>query len=140
MTPFPHDLISPDHTYSNKRGGDSGQGESDEDRRHCSSDSSEEGEEEVPPANREVLRWKRGRVLGKGAFGKVCEGLMDNAKLIAVKEIELDMDTTREKAELVRVRWRWEGGGEDRGGIWVKLLQSRYLMYCLYISCTCTFW
>ena len=111
MTPFPHDLISPDHTYSSKRGGDSGQGESDEDRRHCSSDSSEEGEEEVPPANREVLRWKRGRVLGKGAFGKVCEGLMDNAKLIAVKEIELDMDTTREKAELVRVRWRWEGRG-----------------------------
>ena len=37
------------------------------------------------------LQWKRGRLLGKGAFGKVWEGLLDSAKMIAVKEVELDI-------------------------------------------------
>ena len=37
------------------------------------------------------LQWKRGRLLGKGAFGKVWEGLLDSAQMIAVKEVELDI-------------------------------------------------
>ena len=49
---------------------------------------------------RESLRWKRGRLLGKGAYGKVWEGLLDSAKLIAVKEVELDFDNL-EKAQSV---------------------------------------
>ena len=53
----------------------------------------------LPP--QESLRWKRGRILGKGAYGKVWEGLMDSAKLIAVKEVELDY-TSIEKARSVR--------------------------------------
>ena len=48
------------------------------------------------------MRWKRGRLLGKGAYGKVWEGLMDSAKLIAVKEVELDPECP-EKAQSVRV-------------------------------------
>lgn len=44
------------------------------------------------------MRWKRGRLLGKGAYGKVWEGLMDSAKLIAVKEVELDPECP-EKAQ-----------------------------------------
>ena len=37
------------------------------------------------------LQWKRGKLLGKGAFGKVWEGLLDSAQMIAVKEVELDI-------------------------------------------------
>ena len=44
-------------------------------------------------AGRESLKWKRGRLLGKGAYGKVWEGLMDSAKMIAVKEVELDVES-----------------------------------------------
>ena len=51
---------------------------------------------------RESLRWKRGRLLGKGAYGKVWEGLLDSAKLIAVKEVELDFDNLK-KAQSVSV-------------------------------------
>ena len=98
-TPFPHLLISPDHT-PNKKGADSGQGESDEERQR-SSGSSNDSEVEDIPADREVLKWKRGRVLGRGAFGKVWEGLLDSAKLIAVKEMELDIDSA-DKAQTVK--------------------------------------
>lgn len=91
-------MLSPDHHNPNKRGGaDSGQGESDDERVRCDSDS----EVEEIPANREVLRWKRGRVIGKGAFGRVCEGLMENAKLIAVKEIDLEINSSRDKVQVV---------------------------------------
>lgn len=48
----------------------------------------------------ESLHWKRGRLLGKGAYGKVWEGLLDSAKLIAVKEVELDF-VNLEKAQSV---------------------------------------
>lgn len=51
---------------------------------------------------RESLRWKRGRIIGKGAYGKVWEGLMDSGKIIAVKEVELDY-TSIEKAQSVSV-------------------------------------
>ena len=47
-----------------------------------------------------MLKWKRGRLLGKGAYGKVWEGLMDSAKMIAVKEVELDCESA-ERAQAV---------------------------------------
>ena len=101
QTPFPYNLFSPiDHNLPYKKNADSGQGESEEEKQH-SSTSDEETDEELP-VDREILRWKRGRVLGRGAFGKVCEGLMDNAKLIAVKEIEL-VDMRSDKTQLVRI-------------------------------------
>ena len=77
-------------------GTDSGQGESDEDKERDSS-SDTDGEH---PGDREVLKWKKGKLLGKGAFGKVWEGLLDSAKLIAVKEVELDI-TSHDKAQAV---------------------------------------
>ena len=47
------------------------------------------------------LQWKRGKLLGKGAFGKVWEGLLDSAQMIAVKEVELDI--VGQKAQSVSV-------------------------------------
>ncbi len=99
QTPFPHNLFSIDHNSTKRNIEDSGQGESDEDKRQSTSDENSDIEE--VPIDREVLRWKRGRILGRGAFGKVCEGLMDNAKLIAVKEIEL-YDGNSDKTKTVR--------------------------------------
>ena len=99
QTPFPHNLFSIDHNSTKRNIEDSGQGESDEDKRQSTSDENSDIEE--VPIDREVLKWKRGRILGRGAFGKVCEGLMDNAKLIAVKEIEL-YDGNSDKTKTVR--------------------------------------
>lgn len=97
-TPFPHNLIF-DSSPFKKGAGDSGQGESEDEQKQVLNSSESESEE--VPIDRGVLKWKRGRILGKGAFGKVCEGLMDNAKLIAVKEIELDINSSRDKVQLV---------------------------------------
>ena len=107
-TPFPRHLLSPDdRPGSKKQGIDSGHDEASE----------SSSEEEDPMEEREELKWKKGRLLGKGAFGKVSkecrievsdlhsvfkvwEGLMDSAKLIAVKEVDLDVET-EERAEAV---------------------------------------
>lgn len=99
-TPFPHHLLS-DSSPLKKPAGDSGQGESEDDQRQQRVLYSSESESEEVSIDQGVLKWKRGRVLGKGAFGKVWEGLMDNAKLIAVKEIELDINSSRDKVQSV---------------------------------------
>ena len=79
-------------------GADSGHGEStDEDKNETSSGSEDDSSQLV---DREALKWKRGRLLGKGAYGKVWEGLLDSAKMIAVKEVELDMES-QERAQSV---------------------------------------
>lgn len=65
-TPFPSHLLSPDNKTG--KGTDSGHGESDEDRAIHSSSSESDDIEDV-----EELKWKRGRLLGKGAFGKVTD-------------------------------------------------------------------
>ena len=89
QSPFPF-VRAPD-PGNRKLGTDSGHGESsDEDR---GSGSSSGNGSDVELAGRESLKWKRGRLLGKGAYGKVWEGLMDSAKMIAVKEVELDVDS-----------------------------------------------
>lgn len=49
------------------------------------------------------LKWKRGRLLGKGAYGKVWEGLLSSARMIAVKEVELDTDSL-ERAQSVSLK------------------------------------
>ena len=54
----------------------------------------------LPLPHSGMLKWKRGRLLGKGAYGKVWEGLMDSAKMIAVKEVELDCESV-ERAQAV---------------------------------------
>ena len=67
---FPRHLLSPDSSSTRKvLGNDSGRG-SDEDKGDPSS--SDESENEDNPDGKEVLKWKRGRLIGKGAFGKVC--------------------------------------------------------------------
>lgn len=58
-------------------------------REPSSGESGEEGE----GGKDGCLRWKRGRLLGKGAYGKVWEGLLSSARMIAVKEVELDTDS-----------------------------------------------
>lgn len=73
---LPRHLLSPDPSSARKvLGNDSGRG-SDEDKRDPSS--SDESENEDNPGGKEVLKWKRGRLIGKGAFGKVCLILMLN--------------------------------------------------------------
>ena len=47
-----------------------------------------------------MLKWKKGKLLGKGAYGKVWEGLLDSTRMIAVKEVELDVES-QERAEAV---------------------------------------
>lgn len=79
-------------------GSDSGQGGStDEERVDTSSASSASSASETEPlvVDTHCLKWKKGRLLGKGAYGKVWEGLLDSAKLIAVKEVELDITGQR---------------------------------------------
>ncbi|KAL8569123.1 hypothetical protein ACOMHN_055039 [Nucella lapillus] len=46
----------------------------------------------------ETIQWKKGNVLGKGAFGTVWCGLTNEGELIAVKQIELNT-ADRQKAE-----------------------------------------
>ena len=102
LTPIPH-VQAPDPA-SRKFGADSGHGEStDEDRDGESSGGSGSEGEELHGEEEEdnCLKWKRGRLLGKGAYGKVWEGLMNSAKMIAVKEVELDNESA-ERAQSVR--------------------------------------
>lgn len=71
---------------------DSGQGEStDEEKAETSSVSSASDTEQQVAVDVHCLKWKKGRLLGKGAYGKVWEGLLDSAQMIAVKEVELDI-------------------------------------------------
>lgn len=101
LTPLPH-VQAPDPA-NRKFGADSGHGEStDEDRDgESSGGSGNEGEElHADEQADNCLKWKRGRLLGKGAYGKVWEGLMNSAKMIAVKEVELDSDSA-ERAQSV---------------------------------------
>ena len=90
QTPVP--FVRPPDPANRKVGTDSGHGEStDEERGDGNSSSCSSSDVEL--ASKESLKWKRGRILGKGAYGKVWEGLMDSAKMIAVKEVELDVDS-----------------------------------------------
>ena len=100
-----------------KPGVDSGHGESDDEQ--VVSEGSEG--EALQVADKEVLKWKRGRLLGRGAYGKVWEGLMDSAKMVAVKEVELDSDPDRAQAVSLDATALWGGTqrvknvGEHRG-------------------------
>ena len=118
QTPLP-DILSPD--YNNKSlagvaptaaasipargggggGGGGGRGSSsdlDPGKELSSGESGEEGGE----TRESCFKWKRGRLLGKGAYGKVWEGLLSSAKMIAVKEVGLDTESL-ERAQSVCV-------------------------------------
>lgn len=69
--------------------GDSGHGDSDAERER-----NEEGEE-----YEDLIRWRRGHLLGQGAFGRVWLGLTLMGELIAVKQVSLHSDVG--KAERV---------------------------------------
>ena len=79
--------------------GDSGQGESDSDKHGEESDDSCDNRV-IDPDLDLVIKWKKGKLLGRGAFGRVWEGLMDSTRMIAIKEVELDTES-QEKAEIV---------------------------------------
>ena len=85
---------SPPEEALRRAGPDSGHGESSGEEEEGGASGSCEGEE-VPE-----LRWKRGRLLGKGAYGRVWEGLLDSAKMIAVKEVELDYERREHAASV----------------------------------------
>lgn len=106
QTPLPS-VLSPD--FKNRvlggpnpcsRKGSSGGNSSDSDpgKELSSGESGEEGGESKDGC----LKWKRGKLLGKGAYGKVWEGLLSSARMIAVKEVELDTDSL-ERAQSVSV-------------------------------------
>ena len=130
LTPLPH-VQAPDPA-SRKFGADSGHGESsDEDRDGESSDGSgSEGEElqEQDQQEDNCLKWKRGRLLGKGAYGKVWEGLMNSAKMIAVKEVELDNESA-ERAQSVSLFIQQSCQGYAQ--------KFRRLIFCNQSQCEC---
>ena len=52
----------------------------------------------------DVIQWKRGHVLGRGAYGTVYCGLTNQGALIAVKQIELNVtDMNRAEAEYEKI-------------------------------------
>ena len=111
LTPLPS-VLSPDYKHRNQVVGGGGGGgggapsggggaRSDSDPDHGRDPSSgESGGEGAGEAKDGCLKWKRGRLLGKGAYGKVWEGLLSSARMIAVKEVELDTDS-HERAQAV---------------------------------------
>ena len=53
----------------------------------------------------ETIQWKKGNMLGKGAFGTVWCGLTNAGELIAVKQIELNMNhMERAEAEYEKIQ------------------------------------
>ena len=53
----------------------------------------------------DVIQWKRGNMLGKGAYGIVWCGLTNVGELIAVKQIELNVtDMERAEAEYEKIQ------------------------------------
>ena len=102
MTPLPT-VLSPD--FNNKplpppsAGGSCSDSNLDSGREPSSGESGGEGEGQGQGKDG-CLKWKRGRLLGKGAYGKVWEGLLSSARMIAVKEVELDTDSL-ERAQSV---------------------------------------
>jgi hypothetical protein len=52
------------------------------------------------------FRWKRGNLIGKGAFGSVYQAMLSTGVIIAVKQIEMEdgMDPTRARKEYDNVR------------------------------------
>lgn len=79
---------------------DSGQGESDSDKQSYDESDDSTDNQVIDTDVDQILRWKKGKLLGKGAYGRVWEGLTDSTRMIAVKEVELDSDC-QEKAESV---------------------------------------
>lgn len=79
---------------------DSGQGESDSDKQSYDESDDSTDNQAIDTDEDQVLLWKKGKLLGKGAYGRVWEGLTDSTRMIAVKEVELDFDC-QEKAESV---------------------------------------
>ena len=62
------------HAYcstSGRRPGDSGQGESDSEN-----DTSSDNDDEFASSSHDLIKWKKGKLIGKGAFGKVIKGYM----------------------------------------------------------------
>jgi len=62
---------------STRRPGDSGQGESDSEH-----DSSDDTDNEL--ASHELIKWKKGRLIGKGAFGKVVMSGVDHMMMLVL--------------------------------------------------------
>jgi len=54
-----------------------------------------------PRATEKLTRWKKGEILGKGAFGVVCLGLnVETGELMAVKQMTMDDISKKELAQL----------------------------------------
>lgn len=64
-----------------------------------------EGAEEPETASGPAIRWKRGPLLGRGAFGSVWLALTLGGELLAVKEATIrSPDTLRAQREFAQVQ------------------------------------
>ena len=66
------------------------------------------------PVQKNVGAWRRGHLIGQGAYGKVYQGFsLEDGSLIAVKQIltTMDEDTRREGKKVVRMLLFWWRGG-----------------------------
>ena len=80
-------------TTGRPHSGDSGHGDSDHERERNGVEETDDAEEE------DFIRWRRGTLLGQGAFGRVWLGLTLTGEMIAVKQVSLHSDVM--KAERV---------------------------------------
>lgn len=60
---------------------------------------------QIENENEFQFKWKRGNLLGKGAFGSVFQALLSTGEIIAVKQIEMEeSDPVRARKEYDNVR------------------------------------
>ncbi|XP_065844430.1 uncharacterized protein [Oscarella lobularis] len=83
-------------------GADSGNGDSDQEAGRVAAKEAEEEEEDDD--DEEVIRWKKGNLLGQGAFGSVWCGLTDAGDMIAVKQVRLHNEVDKAEKQYVKLQ------------------------------------
>lgn len=87
-----HSRRGSDAGWQSRRGSDAGTHNADYKSRRDRNSHSEGGSsgDDLDDGKEDSIMWKKGKLLGKGAYGKVWEGLLSSAQMVAVKEVELD--------------------------------------------------
>ncbi|XP_062504419.1 uncharacterized protein LOC134181206 [Corticium candelabrum] len=85
-------------TTGRPHSGDSGHGDSDHERERNGVEETDDAEEE------DFIRWRRGTLLGQGAFGRVWLGLTLTGEMIAVKQVSLHSDVMKAERQYEKLQ------------------------------------